>query len=407
MLPLRILIVQETDWLERNVIHQHHLAERLVKMGHEVRVIDYGILWRQQDDPAVWQPRQIFPDVSRVLDDIELTVIRPSTINLPLLTHLSWALASLRELQSLHDEWPFEVVLGLTLTNSYLLARSLARMNIPFIYVILEPYHTMMDEWWLRPIARLAESCALRVASRILVFTPQMAQYARGMGAGNDQITTLKTGVSLDLFRPDLNSQPQRAKLGIEQEVWVLLFMGWLYRFSGLLEIIQALAKNPARLGGSALLIVGDGDLFETLTELVDRHNLGQQVILTGRRPYEEIPYLLAAADVCLLPSQVNDTTRDIVPMKVYEYLAVGRPVVATRLPGLITEFGDSSGILYADDPVSALDEAVGLSNRSEERLRLATAARNTAVQNADWDKIAEQLAGILSADISEAEKSQ
>lgn len=45
---MRILLVQETNWIDRNVIHQHHLAERLAQRGHDVQVVDYDILWPER-----------------------------------------------------------------------------------------------------------------------------------------------------------------------------------------------------------------------------------------------------------------------------------------------------------------------------------------------------------------------
>ena len=60
---------------------------------------------------------------------------------------------------------------------------------------------------------------------------------------------------------------------------------------------------------------------------------------------YSDVPHYIAAADICLLPALLNKTMRDIVPIKLYEYLACGKPVIATRLPGIWTEFGSKNGI--------------------------------------------------------------
>jgi glycosyltransferase involved in cell wall biosynthesis len=60
---------------------------------------------------------------------------------------------------------------------------------------------------------------------------------------------------------------------------------------------------------------------------------------MLGWRPYTELPNYLRGIDVALLPQQINDYTRAMFPMKFFEYLAAGCPVVATPLPAL-TEFG-------------------------------------------------------------------
>lgn len=53
---MRILVVQESDWIERNPHQQHHLFDRLSARGHEVRVIDYPIDWRKDEGGGIMNP---------------------------------------------------------------------------------------------------------------------------------------------------------------------------------------------------------------------------------------------------------------------------------------------------------------------------------------------------------------
>ena len=94
---------------------------------------------------------------------------------------------------------------------------------------------------------------------------------------------------------------------------------------------------------------MGDGDALEELQRM--RTDLGLQncVTLAGKQPYERIPEFIAASDVCLLPAQNNKIMCDIVPIKMYEYMAMGKPVIATRLPGIFKEFGSDNGVLWID----------------------------------------------------------
>jgi len=393
---LRILIVQETNWLDRNVIHQHHLAERLAQRGHDVWVIDYDILWQERTERHFWLSRQIFPATNRVVDGVNIDVIRPATFQAPLLCHVSWTISSLVELKRWVDRKRPNVIIGLTLTNSYLMGKMLNRWGIPYISMVLEPYYSMVSQQWLWPLSQMVERQALRCADEVVVFTPQMKVYVTQMSATPHKVNLLKTGVSLDVFKPGLDGSSQRKKLGLKAEDWVLFFMGWLYDFSGLDKIVKGIYQDPKLLNGARLLIVGDGDIYDELNQMVTDHNLKEQVILTGRRPYSEIPTLLAAADVCLMPSLENETTSEIVPMKIYEYLASGKPVVASRLPGLVAEFGSDSGIIYSDGPLDALDKAIDLKAQPEEVERLSQAGRDTAVQNADWKKITDQFEQLL-----------
>jgi glycosyltransferase involved in cell wall biosynthesis len=396
MPALRILFVQETNWLERNVIQQHHLAERLARRGHQVEVIDYDILWPAKNPRPWWQPRRIFSGVSKVLEGVSLQVTRPFTIQLPLLCHASWTGSSLLELQRRIRNQKPEIVVGLSLSNSVFMAQMLKRAGIPYVSIVQEPYHTMMPQIWARPPARMVERKAMQMADRVVVFTPQMMQYAQEMGVLNGKVRVLKTGISLDLFRTGMDGSSTRRSLGIGPDQWVLFFMGWLYDFSGLREIVQAIASRPDLLEGASLVIVGDGDLHHELVESVAHAGLEDHIILTGKRPYREVPGLLAAADVCLLPSLENSTTREIVPMKVYEYLAAGKPVVAARLPGLLAEFGEDNGILYVDHPLDALRRAIGLRSDTDRVREMGAAGRRFAEQNADWEKTTQAFEELL-----------
>ena len=393
---LKILMVQETNWIERNVIQPHNILERLVQRGHSVQIVDYDILWSKKKDIPLRQPRQVFEQINRVIPDVYLKVTRPSIISLPLLCHASYVITSLIELRRVIIENRPDVVIGYSLTNSYPMALMLRRAGIPFLYLVLEPYHTMVPEIWLRPIARRVEGAAERLAQRVLIFTPQMRQYLLRMGVMAERIAEFRSGANLDSSPSFDGGQAKRRELGFTPDQWLILWMGWLYDFSGMREITRAIIRNPALLDGARLLIVGDGDIYPELNKIVEQHGLEQKIILTGKRPYSEIPSLLAAANVCLLPSLENDTTREIVPQKVFEYLAAGKPVVASRLPGLLTEFGQENGIVYTHQPEEAIKCAVSMAEEPELAHRLGQAGRRFAEENFDWGVITDQFEEML-----------
>ena len=393
---MHIIEVQETNWIDRNVIQVHHLIERIVSRGHTCEIIDYDILWPGRPNRKIWQPKQVFPGINKVVPGVSLRVTRPATLQAPLICHASWAGTSLWELNKLIRQHKPDVLLGYSLTNSYPMALLAKSLKIPFIYMVLEPYHTMVPQPWLRPVARLVEKRALLAAERVFVFTPQMKQYAQRMGVPGERIDVYKSGVGQEIFQAGVAGKNLRAELGIGPDEWVLFFMGWLYDFSGLRQIFQAIARDPTLMNDARLLVVGDGDIYFELKALVDQHHLSPRILMTGKRPYKEIPALLATADVCLMPSLENDTTRDIVPMKVYEYLAVKRPLVATRLPGMLAEFGTESGILYTGDPLEALKQALSLAKKPGEVAARSEAGRKFAQEHTDWEKTTDKFEEIL-----------
>ncbi|MGA9347869.1 MAG: glycosyltransferase [Anaerolineae bacterium] len=386
---MRILLVQETDWVRRNPVHQHHLMERLVRRGHTVVVVDYDVLWQSRPERSLLVRRQEFPSVSKVFDDAGIRVVRPAILRVPFLCHASWVPTSLWEMYRLMRQYRPDVLVGLTLSNAFLVSLLASRASIPAVLCVLEPYHTMSSLRPLWPVTRLLETLSYRVADRVVVFNERLVAYVHRLGARPERVCRLPTGVDLKRFHPALEGVAVRETYGLTQNDRVLFFMGWLYPFCGLREMALALAQGSQIPSDIKLLVVGDGDIYEDVVQLRKSLGLEDRIILTGKQPYERIPEFVAAADVCLLPSLENDTTREIVPMKVYEYLAAGKPVVATRLPGLVAEFGTNSGVVYADGPVDALQKAAALAARPEEKARLGMASRRYVEEHADWERAA------------------
>ena len=85
---------------------------------------------------------------------------------------------------------------------------------------------------------------------------------------------------------------------------------------------------------------------------------------------------------------------RDIVPIKLYEYMAMGKPVVATRLPGVMKEFGEDNGVIYVDKTEDALGKAVELMDY--EMLKEYGLKARGFVESYNWDDIVNEFEGIL-----------
>jgi glycosyltransferase involved in cell wall biosynthesis len=114
---------------------------------------------------------------------------------------------------------------------------------------------------------------------------------------------------------------------------------------------------------------IGRGDPSTDVAKLKARSN----IVLLGERSYAELPRYVKAFDVCLIPNNLNESNRGSLPMKFFEYLAAGKPVVATDLPTL-AEFRDFFYPVHnADEFVAALDAAISEDGaRANARVELA-----------------------------------
>jgi glycosyltransferase involved in cell wall biosynthesis len=395
---VRILALQETDWVERNPIMHHRMLEALSRREADVTVLDYEIFWRTSGRRRVWQTRREIRDSYKFFADAKVRLIRPAMLRIPGLGRLSWLLGTWWELRALIRRQRPDVVVAYGISNA-LLGYLVARKNeIPFVYHLLDALHTLAEPPALRPIARVVESAVIRRADRVIVINRALGDYAVGMGASRKRVEIIPPGSSSGSAEAS-DGNAVRTSLGIHEAELALLFAGWLYQFSGMRELVVEFARRSRRVPNVRVVIVGDGDLYPELTELVAANRLEDQVILTGRRPRVDIPAYLAASDVCLLPALAAPAMTHIVPAKVTEYMDAGKPIIATRLPGIEAEFGSLPGILYVDHPEQVLDHVARLLEAPDPR----AAARDLGAtclafqrEREDWEAVTGRFANAL-----------
>ena len=152
------------------------------------------------------------------------------------------------------------------------------------------------------------------------------------------------------------------------------------------LELLEGVAR--ARPGWTIALVgpVGAGDPRTDISALERLPNIH----LLGARPYAALPEVLRGADVALVPYAINELTRSVFPMKVYEYLAAGLPVVTTPLPALT---GTPGVVVAADGPatVAAVERALAEDGPAARR------ARSAAVHGNSWDARLDEIDSYLS----------
>jgi glycosyltransferase involved in cell wall biosynthesis len=174
------------------------------------------------------------------------------------------------------------------------------------------------------------------------------------------------------------------------------VFIGTLFEFCGMDRYIEQFPEILKEFPETKMIVVGGGALFEKLKQLVRYMKLEDSVILTGFQPYEMMPQYINLADICINPFQINDTTRDIMPGKILQYLACGKPVIATPLAGMKAVIPDEEkGVVY-----SGIDE-FGMSTidllRDEDRMKtLGDRGVMYIKRNHEWNEIACKLEKML-----------
>jgi len=384
---MKILFTQETYKIRSNVNQQQRLAEMLIRQGHEVRVIDNEILKRSESKKSIVLRRRLINKGDKGQKDISATVIYPGFIRIPLLNLFSSFISHRREINRQIEEFKPEVIVGWSIINSYLAANAAEKNNIPFVYYWIDVLHLLTPNRLLRSVGKIFAKNALKKSTLVLTINGKLQDYVTSVGVSPDRTRVLRAGINLDQFNLALSGIDVRKLYELHTTNRVLLFIGGLHHFYRLDNVIQTLSKSLNKQ--LKLLIVGEGEAYDDLHVLRDRYRLGERVIFTGKKEHSEIPRLIAAADVCILPVNPSEPNlQHIIPMKMYEYMAMKKPVITTKLPGVVKEFGEGNGVVYVDEPKDVIQKAEEIFYSGYAALiRHGTVARKF-VEKHSWERV-------------------
>lgn len=225
----------------------------------------------------------------------------------------------------------------------------------------------------------LLERQRLAVREATVVFTGGRSIH-RGVEGVNERTYLFSSGVDVEHYAParDLRSRHGRPVAGYVGVIDERLDLG-LVR-----DLATALPEWEIQLVGPVCKIDP-----ATLPQ-------GDNIVCLGKQPYEKLPDVMAGFDVALMPFAMNDATRSISPTKTLEYLAAGLPVVSTKVPDVVTDFGT---FVRLEDDGAGFAEACRevLTHDTEDRdVRLAPVLRRYR-----WDWIANAMAARMTEALS------
>jgi glycosyltransferase involved in cell wall biosynthesis len=397
---MKILLVQDMEWRRKGPWQQHHLMEKLSLKGHEIRVIAFEHLWRWEKGPLFERSERI-EHFNRIYEGAEVTYISPSFVRLPLLDYGSFLFSSRTAIKKEIAAFKPDVIIGFSsVLSNYWGMRYAKKSGIPFVYYWYDIIHVLNIPKPFGPLAFLIEKRIIKGSTHIVTINAALSEYLLTIGAPPSTTSTIPGGVDFDRFDPrSIDRQAVRQRYDFAESDTILFFMGWIYKFSGLQEVAADIIKLKDRQPGLKLLVVGRGPGLALLEELQKQHDVQNHIILTGYRPYDEIPQLIAAADICLLPAYDNEEMRHIVPIKMYEFLAMGKPVISTKLNGVMREFGTDNGVLFVDKPEAVVPLVTALS-KSQWQQESENGQR--FIQRYDWELIIADFEALLTSHVEE-----
>ncbi|MEY4747472.1 MAG: hypothetical protein RLZZ416_521 [Candidatus Parcubacteria bacterium] len=195
------------------------------------------------------------------------------------------------------------------------------------------------------------------------------------------RILVEQNAVDLEQFSPAMSRAAARAKLGLPESAKIVLYTGHLYDWKG----ADTLARAAALLPSAEFYFVGGTK--EDIDAFKKNYGSVPNIRIIGFRPYQEIPLWQRAADVLVFPNSGKEriSERYTSPMKLFEYMASGTPIVASDLPSVREIVGrDAVRFATPDDPASFADAMREVFSKQDETQVRAARAREL-VKNHSW----------------------
>lgn len=315
----------------------------------EVRVVSPVSVQRRLMRPREWFGAPVFLYEG-------LTVTYPTTWAVPRILPRWYTRQMYQSIQAhmldVRRQFRFDVILAaFAYPDVVVAARAAEHIGCPMVALVMGSDINVLAQ---RPVLKNEIRWALLRAHSVIAVSEALKIGVVALGIPADRVVVQHNGVDGEKFIVRDQAQA-RNQLGLNPDQRIVCFIGNLEAEKGPDVLLDAIAHMAPSVPGSLVVIfIGDGQLREHLSATAQRVGLGANVRFVGRRPHDEIPLWMSAADVLCLPSR-----REGCPNVILEALAAGCPVVASGVGGVPELLVDSTGLTVPPDDPAAL--ALGL----------------------------------------------
>ena len=246
----------------------------------------------------------------------------------------------------------------------------------------------------LRRLALWSERSVWLGADLTLPVTDVLADFLRRAGVPESRIMVVPNGVNRQHFPAQVDSAATREKLGLGGKL-VLGFAGFVRDWHGLPRVIDAMKTMPNR-DELHLVVAGDGPGRDTLERYARQMGMSNQVSCLGLLERDQMPAIIGAFDVALQPDVVDYAS----PLKLFEYMALGRAIIAPDKPSIreVLVDGETALLFRTNDHGHFCQQLGRLCRDPDLRRTLGTAAAyDTDARGYTWDRNAQKILAKLS----------
>jgi len=237
----------------------------------------------------------------------------------------------------------------------------------------------------------LVQGFIVKNSDRIIAPTRFIKNYAASLGVPENKLSIIPNGADtkmFDLARSD--SANVRRTLGFSNEK-LCVYSGRLDGWAGMDIILRLCHAARTRRPNLRFLLAGNGDGKKIHEE---------NIVYVGEIPYERVPSLLAVADVILIPFPSDEVSHAASPLKLFEGMSMQKPVIASRVSGILEVIMDGENGLLADpdDPDEWIRKVEAVLSSQELAAKIGENAKRTVEERFEWNLLARQCEEVLNA---------
>ena len=248
------------------------------------------------------------------------------------------------------------------------------------------------DRTFKRRLKHRLASFALSRCDRVVVLTEGLRDLViRRYRVAPERVVVLPSGTDTRLFFPqDSTACRRRIGLGLDREY--IGFVGSFYRYQGLQCLLEAMAIIRRTVPSVHLLLVGDGEAAPELKQQADRLVLNPCITWAGRITYQEVPTWIGAMTLCVAPFRGD--RGETSPVKIFDYLGCGKPVIASAIPSVSATFAQETGVALVppDDPEALAQAVLALLKDPDRQIRMAAMGRHFVEHRFSWIHLTNRL---------------
>jgi glycosyltransferase involved in cell wall biosynthesis len=390
---MNILYIHRTQGRGVEAVHILGMVDAFERLGHNVTIISpVGVKNVSVSNEDINKARSTTSStraIKWVVKNCPEVIFELAELFLNLVTYLKIIrVAKAKRIDFIYERYALNTFAGTLVAK---------KMKIPIVIEVNDAtFIERVRKLAMKGIASRIENWVFRQVDHLATISTYFKELIAKTGISSSKISVLPNAVGEEELNRAVNPVSMKEERGIKDEIvigYVGAFVFW-HRVDMLLEAFANNLKENQRI---KLLMVGDGVTFKQSSDYVKNTGIQSNVIFTGRVDHADVFNHIAAMDICVMPDS-NDYGS---PVKLFEYMAMGKAVIAPKLGPIEDVIKDrENGILFKKSEVTDLARAIKLLV-DDKNLRsiIGERARQAVLQNHTWTKNAEKVLSFIKVD--------